>query len=84
MRVRAHIDPLPGQKFRRTHLIEKDEGPDHLALHRRQRPAHLEPAQIPGARHNDGFDGIHGIADRDSWIKKRVPAHGGLLLLLKR
>ena len=30
MRMRAHIDALIGEKFSRTHLIEKDERADHL------------------------------------------------------
>ena len=52
MGMGAHINPLPCQKFGRTHLIEKDERPHHLPLRRRQRAAHLESAKITGARHD--------------------------------
>src|SRR6056297_1515160 len=41
MRMRAHVDVLPGQKLRRTHLVEKYEGANHLPPWRGQRAAHL-------------------------------------------
>ena len=49
MGVRADIDALVRQEFGRPHLIEEDEGPDHLTLRRGQSTAHLEAAQIAGA-----------------------------------
>jgi hypothetical protein len=64
MRMRADIDPLPGHELRRAHLVEEDERPDHLALRRGQRAAHLEPAQIAGARDDQRFDRIDGVAGR--------------------
>ena len=62
MRMRAHVDALVRQKFRRSHLVEEDERPDHLTFDRRQCAAHLHLAQIHGARHDQGFDGIDGVA----------------------
>lgn len=32
MRMRLDINPLPRQKFNRSHLIEKNKWPDHLPL----------------------------------------------------
>ena len=58
MRVGAHIDPLPGQKFRRTHLIEKDEGPDHPARMEGQDAPDLEPTQVLAACVDHQFDHV--------------------------
>jgi hypothetical protein len=78
MRMRADIDPLPGHELRRAHLVEEDERPDHLAGWRGQRAAHLEPAQIAGARDDQRFDRIDGVAGRALRVKRGVPAHRGL------
>ena len=42
MRMRAHIDADAGLEFRRAHMIDKDERPDHAALRRGQRAADFE------------------------------------------
>lgn len=80
MWMRAHVDALACHEFGGAHLIEEDEGADHLPLGGGQRPAHLESAQIARPRHDDGFDGIHGIPDRDFGVECGVPAHIGLLV----
>ena len=76
MRMRPHVDSLPGQELRRAHLVKEDERPHHLPLRRGQRAAHLEPAQVAGARHDHMFDGIDGIADGDRRVKDGVPEIG--------
>jgi Tfp pilus assembly protein PilF len=43
VRVRAHVDALARHELHRAHLVEEDEGADHLALAVRQGAAHLEP-----------------------------------------
>ena len=50
MRMRPNIQPASSQKLARSHLIEEDERPDHLALPRRQRAPHLEAADVMRAR----------------------------------
>ena len=62
MRMRAHVDALAEEELGRPHLVEEDERPDHLPLRRRQRAAHLEAAEIAGARHDHGLDRIAGGA----------------------
>jgi hypothetical protein len=56
MRVGAHIQPLPRQELARAHLVEEDEGADHLLLARRQGAADLEAAHIMGAGNDDVLD----------------------------
>src|SRR5262249_5133263 len=42
MRVPTNVESLSGDELNRSHLIEEDEGPHHLALALRQRGAHRE------------------------------------------
>ena len=58
VRVRAHVDAGADQELGRSHLVEEDEGADHLPAHRGQRTAHREAAEVAGARHDDLLDGI--------------------------
>ena len=58
VRVRPHVDALAGQELGRPGLVEEDERPDHLPLRRRQRAAHLEAAEVAGARHDQRLDGV--------------------------
>ena len=77
VRMRTHIDPAIGDKFRRTHLIEKDERPNHLALGRWQRAAHIKPADIPRTGNDQCFQRTGG-----AWAfgtLGRVPTHLGHL-----
>ena len=72
MGVRAHVDAAADQELGRPHLVEEDEGPDHLLLGRGQGPAHLEAAEIAGARHDDVLDGVAGA--RVTWYRDRWTA----------
>lgn len=60
----AHIDAAAGQEFGRSHLIEEDEGADHLPFGDGQGAADLDPAQVAAARHDEGFDGIQAAGVR--------------------
>ena len=75
MRMGPNVDSLIGQEFRRTHLVEEDERPDHLTLQRRQRPAHLHLAEIDGPRHDDHFDGVDALGVTGNGIGTRSPSH---------
>ena len=46
MRVRADIEPPPGQELTWPHLIKEDEGADHLPFLRGQGAADLEAANV--------------------------------------
>ncbi|MGY4341587.1 hypothetical protein ACVWW3_006493 [Bradyrhizobium sp. LM2.9] len=73
--------PLPETNCTGPKMVEEDEGPDHLPLAMRQRPAHREAiAEIARARHDDEIERVagHGIAKHG--IVRGLPAHGGLLL----
>ena len=56
VRVRAHVQPPPGQELAGSHLVEEDEGADHLPLFRGQGAADLEPADIVCPGKDDGLD----------------------------
>ena len=61
MRVRPHVEPLPGDELNRPHLVEEDERTDHLPFAVRQRAAHGEAvAQIAHARNDDELERIAG------------------------
>ena len=79
MRMRADIEALPEQKFRRPHLIEEDERADHFAPHRGKRAAHFEAANIAGARHNHLFNGITSESVTGQRIIMRQIGHRRLL-----
>ena len=49
MRVRAHVDALVGQELGRAHLVEEDEGADHLPLRPTAGPG--EPSSRRGRPH---------------------------------
>jgi hypothetical protein len=57
MRMRSHIQSVPRQELAWAHLIEENEGPDHLPLARRQGAAHLESAQIMRTGNDNRIDG---------------------------
>ena len=75
MRMRPHVNALPGQKLRRSHLVKEDERPDHLPLQTWQGTAHLKPTQIAGAWDDDSLNRIDSIANRNDRVKRRVPAY---------
>ena len=75
VRVRAHVDALADQELGRPHLVEEDEGPDHLLLRGRQGAPHLETAEIAGTRHDDVLDGVARARIAGYGIVGRLPAH---------
>jgi hypothetical protein len=58
VRVRAHVNALARAELRRSHVIEKDEGPDHAAAGRGQRAPNGKAAKVGGARHDHEFNCI--------------------------
>src|SRR5436309_14682691 len=56
VRMRSDIDTLADAELGRPHLVEKDEGSDHLPHSGRQCTANLEASEIAGAGHNHWFD----------------------------
>ena len=57
MRMRANVHAPPRDKLYRPHLIEKDEGPDHLPFAVGQRAADGKAvAEVAHAWHNDQFE----------------------------
>ena len=80
VRMRAHVDALAEQELRRAHLVEEDERADHLPLCRRQRPAHLETAEIAGPRHDHHLDRLPGLLLVALRVARRLPAHCHTLL----
>ena len=62
MRMRANVHAPPRDELHRPHLIEKDEGPDHLPFAVGQRAADGKAvAEIAHARDYDEFDCIAGM-----------------------
>ena len=56
MRVGTNVQTSSGNKLHRSHLVEKNEGPDHLAFPVRQRPADGKAvAKVAHARNDDQF-----------------------------
>ena len=74
--MRAHVHALAGDELHRAHLVEEDEGADHLPLAVRQRAAHLEAAEVAGARHDDEVERIAGVRVAEDGIARWHPAHG--------
>ncbi len=60
MGMRPYVDAPARDELSRSHLVEEDERPDHLALRRRKRAANLEIADVARSRHDQGFDGLDG------------------------
>jgi hypothetical protein len=60
MRMRTYVDAPAREELCRSHLVEEDEWPDHLALRRTKRAANLEIADVARSRYDQGFDGLGG------------------------
>jgi hypothetical protein len=72
MRMRPHVHALPGDELHRPHLIEEDEGADHLPLAVGQRAAHGEAvAEIAHARHDDEIERVAGALVAENRIVPR-------------
>ena len=74
MRMRADVQPAPGEELARPHLVEEDERPDHLPLLRREGAADLEAAHVVGARQKHEFDAAR--RGRAVGVVGGLPAHG--------
>src|SRR4051812_36417403 len=75
MRMGPHIHSGAEQEFGRSHLIEEDKGPHHLTLGRRERPPHLEAAEVASPGHDHRLDQIGGMDIAGRGIRARLPAH---------
>jgi len=58
VRVRAHVNALPGTEDRRSEMVEEDERPDQPRLYRGQSPAHGEVAEVDRAWRDDVRDSV--------------------------
>jgi hypothetical protein len=67
VRVRPHVDT--GREIRGAHVIEEDERAYEPALHRRERSANGEAAEVARMRCEEEFDGLVRGSHTD--------AHGG-------
>jgi hypothetical protein len=84
MRMRPHVEAVAGFEHGRTEMIEEHERTDHARLRRRQRAAHREAvAEIGGARHDQGLDGIALKFVAGGRILARKEAHADLLTPLR-
>ena len=81
MRMRAHIHALPGDELHRPQLVEEDERPDHLPLAMRQRAAHLEAAEVAGARHDDEFERVAGALVAQDRVLRRAASSWPIVAL---
>jgi len=75
MRMRPHVNAGTQQKLRRAHLVEENEGPDHLSLRGWERSPHREAAKIARARYNYRVDCV--ACELVAWlgINGGLPAH---------
>ena len=80
MRVRADVDALPEQELGRTHLVEEDEGADHLAPDRGQGAPHREAAEIMRARDDHLFECLAGAGIARDRVMIGQLRHGDVLL----
>ena len=60
MGMRADVDALTRDEVSRSHLVEENERPDHLALRRGKRPANLETADVAWPLHDQSLDRLDG------------------------
>jgi hypothetical protein len=70
-----HVHARSQQELGGTHLVEEDEGAHHLPLRGGQGSPHLEAAEIPGAGHDHGLDGVAGELVARLRIVGGVPTH---------
>src|SRR5262245_42973408 len=75
MRMRPHVDALTRDELDRAHLVEEDEGANHLALRVRQGPAHLEASEVSRARCDDEIERIAGAFVAEYRILVGQPTH---------
>jgi hypothetical protein len=76
VRMRAHVHAPPRHELHRPHLIEEDEGTDHLALAVRQRAAHGKAvAEIAHARNDNQFERVARALVAEHRVLVGHPAH---------
>ena len=71
--------PLPSRNSAGPIWSKKMNGPDHLAALRRQRPSHLEAAEVGRLRHDYRLDGGARIGIARNGILGRLKTHDVLL-----
>jgi hypothetical protein len=75
MRMRPHVDTLTRFELRRSHVIEKDERPDHTPLRVGQRAAYGETAKVGGARYDHEIDRVACRRVAGRRVSRRKEAH---------
>src|SRR5215471_2027066 len=76
----SDINTLSDTELGRPHLVEENEGADHLPHPRRQRTANLEAAKIAGAGYNQCFYCIGHLPVAVCRIRTGLPTHASLSL----
>ncbi len=77
--MRPDVEAVTEQELGGPHLVEEDEGADHLAASRRQRAAHLEAADVACARYDHLLDGIARQRVAKFGVFGGLPAHRAIL-----
>ena len=76
VRMRPHIQAVPGNELHGAEMVEEDERANHLALAVRQRPPHLEPVtEVARSGHENQLQRLAGFPISDNRIVRRKPAH---------
>src|SRR5258708_12568640 len=75
MRMRPQVDALAGAKFRRSEMVEEDEGADHAPIDVGQGATHREMAYVHAARHDHEVDRIGGLRIAGRRVLGRKEAH---------
>ena len=81
--MRSHVDALTDEEFGRAHLVEKDEGADHLFAGSGERTANFEAAEVARAGNDHLLDQIAGFGVTWFGIGVGEPTHG-LILPVRR
>jgi len=74
MRMRPHVETKAGAELGRTHVIEKNERPDHAPLRRGQGTSHGKAADVVRSRYDHLFDRVAGgrVAGEGSLAGKKL------------
>src|ERR1700722_10718732 len=76
MGMRPNIHPVAGEKLRGAHLVEKNEGPNHLAPTMRKRAANRKSAKIAHSGHDHEVERVAALGVACDGIEILQPAHG--------
>ena len=77
MRMRAHVDALPGDELHWPHLVEEAERADLLAAAVRQRAPHRESTEVAGARHDHDSSASHECLSPSTGSCEGIQLMGG-------